>query len=346
MMDSSRPITRAGRGGGVRGNVGPRLLTGLLAAILLAAALPAVGPVTPAAAAVGDTERPTTPGPIEVVGYGTGSVQLTWAASTDNVGVVRYEVSQFYTDIAVLWRTRTNSITITGTLPSRTYRFSVRAVDGAGNSSSSPPLFKLTMPPGDNQPPTAPSALTATRITDTSVTVSWGGSSDNIGVALYEVLSITPSGDTVVASRSQHPPWPNNVLDVTRLTPGTTYTFAMRAADDAGNYSALSAPVTVTARPAGPDVSPPNIPGTPVASNLGPHGVTLTWIPATDDSGPPRYELVDRADPSGPVEVARTLLNQVTVGLVSGRTYVLVVHAVDAAGNRSPASGPLTLTAP
>lgn len=328
---------------GIPGRRTSRPLAVLLAALLLVA----LGPFAGVAAAAVDTEPPTTPGPIEVAGYGTNSVVLTWAASTDNVGVARYEVSQFYSDVAVLWRTPTNSITITGVAPSRTYRFSVRAVDEAGNSSSSPPQFRLTMPPGDDQPPTAPSGLTVSRVSDTTVGLNWSPSSDNIFVAFYEVLSITPSGSTVVGYRPQHPPiMPGTGLEVTRLTPGTTYTLAVRAGDDAGNYSALSVPVVVTTRVAGPDVTPPSAPGTPVPSDLGPSGVNLGWAPATDDSAQVTYEVVDQAAPGGPARVAVTSYDQVRLGLVPGRAYVFVVYAVDPAGNRSPASGALSVTAP
>ena len=196
------------------------------------------------AAAQADTAAPSIPGPIEVAEITTTEVTLTWAASTDNVGVARYAVQHVYTDVAMLHSTPTNSITIANLRPSATYTFSVRALDAAGNSSLSTPSLRLTMPPGDDQAPTVPLNPVPTTIGDTSVTLSWGRSTDNVYVALYEVLRIEASGNTVVGHAPQHPPT-GPTARVTGLTPGTAYTFAVRARDDAGNYSALSDPVTV-----------------------------------------------------------------------------------------------------
>ncbi|MEK8105002.1 fibronectin type III domain-containing protein [Micromonospora sp. M12] len=98
--------------------------------------------------AAADTERPTAPGPITVVAVDTTWVELTWAASTDNVGVVRYPVGAQFEDTGAQYSTDTASIRITGLRPSRTYTFSVRAEDAAGNSSLSNPTVRLTMPPG------------------------------------------------------------------------------------------------------------------------------------------------------------------------------------------------------
>ncbi|MBF9134579.1 cellulose binding domain-containing protein [Plantactinospora sp. S1510] len=216
---------------------------------ILAVALVAAGGT--AAHAAADTAPPSAPGPITVAGTTADSVELTWAASTDNVAVVSYHVTQIFTDMAFLHTTTTNSIVITGMLPSRTYTFGVSALDAAGNRSTSPPSLRFTQPPGDSQPPTAPSALTVGLVGETAVGLSWGPSTDNVVLLQYEVLSLTPTGNTVVARVGLMPPmYPSTAVTVSALTPRTTYTFAVRTQDEAGNYSALSSPVTVTTGPA------------------------------------------------------------------------------------------------
>lgn len=208
------------------------------------AGLLAVG-AFPAPALAADTTPPTVPGPTTVVESTETSIRLTWAASTDDVGVTGYEVSMLHTDVVQLFRTATNEIQISGLQPSRTYGFSVRAMDAAGNSSRGNGTLRVTLPPGDNQPPTAPGRPAATELTGTSVTLTWSASRDNVYVGRYEVVSITATGNTVVATVPQHPPI-GPVARIGGLTPGATYTFAVRAVDDAGNVSALSEPLTVT----------------------------------------------------------------------------------------------------
>ncbi|MFB6395109.1 fibronectin type III domain-containing protein [Polymorphospora lycopeni] len=195
--------------------------------------------------AASDTEAPTAPGPVTIAGITTTTIELTWVAATDNVGVTRYDVSHFSTDVVFMRNTTTNSITITGLRPSSTHRFAVRARDAAGNLSPSTPMLVVTMPPGDNQPPTAPGTPVPYTVADTLVILTWPRSTDNVYVALYEVLMVSAPGSPVVATAPQHPPT-GTTARVTGLTPGTTYSFAVRARDDAGNISALSVPVTVT----------------------------------------------------------------------------------------------------
>lgn len=208
------------------------------------AVLLAVGAGVPAHATA-DTVAPTVPGPVTIVDITTTKIVLTWAPAADNVGVTRYDVIQFTTDVGFVHNTATNSITITGLRPSSTQRFSVRARDAANNVSPPTPWLPVTMPPGDNQPPTAPGTPVPYTVADTLVILTWPRSTDNIYVALYEVLMVSAPGSPVVATAPQHPPT-GTTARVTGLTPGKTYTFAVRARDDAGNISALSAPVTVT----------------------------------------------------------------------------------------------------
>ncbi|MDG4763546.1 cellulose binding domain-containing protein [Solwaraspora sp. WMMD406] len=213
-------------------------------AILLLPAVPAAAATTTA-----DTTPPTTPGPITVVDISETDVTLTWAASTDDVGVAGYEVAQLQSDYILIKRTPTNEITIDGLYPSVTYQFWAYAYDAAGNRSTSNPSLRLTMPPGDAQPPSTPTGLTATTIGTDSVTLLWTRSTDNVYVAWYEVLRIHPDGTTTpVATAPQHPPT-GPTARVGGLQPGTSYTFAVRAHDDAGNASAVSTPLTVVTTP-------------------------------------------------------------------------------------------------
>ncbi|MBM0231388.1 cellulose binding domain-containing protein [Micromonospora sp. STR1_7] len=222
-----------------------------LAATALTAALVAVG-ATPAYAAADDTERPTAPGPITVVAIDTTWIELTWAASTDNVGVVRYPVSARYEDVGASYSTDTTSIRITGLRPSRTYTFSVSAVDAAGNYSLSNPTLRLTMPPGDDQPPSAPGQPVAYDVAATLVWLRWAHSTENVALERYEVFRVDAGGAlTRVSEVYQYPPGRNST-QISGLTPNTTYTFVVQARDEAGHLSPLSEPVTVTTLPPPP----------------------------------------------------------------------------------------------
>ncbi|MEU8153033.1 cellulose binding domain-containing protein [Micromonospora sp. NPDC048986] len=221
-----------------------------LVACALTATLVAVG-ATPARAAAADTERPTAPGPITVVAIDTTSVELTWAASTDNVGVVRYPVGAQFEDSGAQYSTDTNSIRITNLRPSRTYTFSVWALDAAGNSSVSNPSLRLTMPPGDDQPPGAPGQPVAYDVAATVVRLRWAHSVENVALDRYEVFQVDAAGAlTRVREVYQYPPV--NSAQISGLTPNTTYTFVVQARDEVGQLSPLSAPVTVTTLPPPP----------------------------------------------------------------------------------------------
>lgn len=90
--------------------------------------------------------------------------------------------------------------------------------------------------PVDTTPPTVPSGLRATGTTSNSVTLAWNASTDNVGVAGYDVYR----GTTRVGTPT------GTTFTDTGLAASTSYTYTVRARDAAGNTSAASAAVTAT----------------------------------------------------------------------------------------------------
>ena len=82
----------------------------------------------------------------------------------------------------------------------------------------------------DNQPPTVPFNLKASSVTNSGFLLSWGPSTDNIGVATYAIykngIYNASTSDTTYA--------------VGGLTASTEYEFTVKAYDSSGNSSALS----------------------------------------------------------------------------------------------------------
>ncbi|MFJ3247061.1 carbohydrate binding domain-containing protein [Streptomyces sp. NPDC086782] len=89
---------------------------------------------------------------------------------------------------------------------------------------------------GDTQAPTAPTGLTSTGKTSSSVSLKWNAATDNVGVTAYDVYS----GAGQVLSVS------GTTATVNGLSPSTSYTFTVKARDAAGNVSGASNAVTVT----------------------------------------------------------------------------------------------------
>lgn len=90
--------------------------------------------------------------------------------------------------------------------------------------------------PGDTQAPSAPSSLKASATTSSSVTLSWSASTDNVGVAGYDVYR----GSTLAGSSSA------TSFTVSGLSASTAYTFSVKARDAAGNVSSASNTVSAT----------------------------------------------------------------------------------------------------
>ncbi len=88
----------------------------------------------------------------------------------------------------------------------------------------------------DTEAPSVPTNLAASNIADTTLTLTWNASTDNVGVTGYEVFQ---DGSSIATTA-------NTTYNVTGLTAGTSYDFNVRAFDAAGNNSAQSNTASAT----------------------------------------------------------------------------------------------------
>ena len=272
-----------------------------------------------------DVTAPTVPGSLSASANTTGtSFTLNWAASSDNIGVTAYEVMR---DSTSLGTTGSLSMSVTGLTQVTTYGMKVRARDAAGNWSAwSSPVYNVTTP--DVSAPTVPTGLiVSANTTGTSFTLSWTASTDNVGVAAYEVMRDSTSlGTTASVS-----------MPVTGLAQVTTYGMKVRARDAANNWSPWSGALNATT----PDVTGPTVPGNLSATNIATTSFTFSWSAASDNVGVTLYEVFRNGASQG--TTASLSLN--VTGLTPGTSYSMIVKARDAAGNWSAAQGsPLPVT--
>ncbi|MFD3262272.1 fibronectin type III domain-containing protein, partial [Paenibacillus lentus] len=95
-------------------------------------------------------EQPLAPVDLTCIGSTSSTVTLSWQSSTYNVGIIEYEI---YSDSQYLGVSTTNSYVVTGLEKYKSYTFSVKARDAAGNvSENSDPVTVFTSeeyhPPG------------------------------------------------------------------------------------------------------------------------------------------------------------------------------------------------------
>ncbi|TWF91710.1 glycoside hydrolase family 6 protein [Streptomyces brevispora] len=92
-----------------------------------------------------DTQAPTAPTGVTVTAKTSGSVSLSWTASTDNVGVSGYDVFRGGVRVG---STTTTSYTDTGLTAGTTYSYTVKAKDAAGNVSAASAAVSATTSAG------------------------------------------------------------------------------------------------------------------------------------------------------------------------------------------------------
>lgn len=182
---------------------------------------------------------------------------------------------------------------------------------------------------GDTQAPTAPSNLTASNVTETTVDLSWDASTDNVGVSEYIVYQGASELGTTTNTNAQ----------ITGLTEGTAYTFSVKARDDAGNTSASSNTVNVTTQSA-VDTEVPSAPANLSYSSVAQTSLNLSWSAASDNVGVDHYIVYK----DGAQLKTTTSTSTTITGLTASTAYSFYVKAQDAAGNTSVASNTVNVT--
>ena len=79
----------------------------------------------------------------------------------------------------------------------------------------------------DTTPPSTPTGLAASNVSQTGLTLTWNASTDNVGVTGYDVYRNGTKMATVTSTSSSQ----------TGLACGTSYAFGVVARDAAGNSS-------------------------------------------------------------------------------------------------------------
>jgi glucose/arabinose dehydrogenase len=181
----------------------------------------------------------------------------------------------------------------------------------------------------DTVPPTVPGNPRASNLTCNSVTFSWDASSDNVGVAFYDVyhdgqLITTVGGSTLTAT-----------FPVRELV---TWGLYVNARDAAGNVSQASDTVTITPPACQVDTEPPTAPGNLTGTASG-TTVTLNWSASTDNIGVTAYDVYRDGTLAGTVSTP----GFGDAGRAANTTYTYYVIARDAAGNPSPRSNQISV---
>ena len=101
-------------------------------------------PSNTATATLADTQAPTAPGSLAATAASPTRVNLSWTASTDNVGVTTYEV--YRNGLLLAGPGNVTSYADTTTVASTAYQYTVKAVDAAGNRSSASNTVNVTTP--------------------------------------------------------------------------------------------------------------------------------------------------------------------------------------------------------
>ena len=126
-------------------------------------------------------------------------------------------------------------------------------------------------PAGDITAPTAPADLKATNVTSSSITVTWAASSDDTGVAGYEIFVNGISAGRVTGREAV----------IGNLKADTQYEITVKAYDAAGNVSVA---VSITARTAAAAPGNAQQPGSGTAGGTVSGNPTVTAVQTGDES--------------------------------------------------------------
>ena len=206
------------------------------------------------------------------------------------------------------------------------------AANLTGTFTSTGVAFSKMIAGNDTTPPMTPSAPTLSSSSSTGATITWIPTTDNIGVAGYNIYR-----DGEVVAQIATPPFYD-----TGLTPGDTYIYGLSAFDAQGNVSPQSETLTVTLI----DLSPPTVPAGLAVSGVTQNSVSLKWSASTGGGGVGGYRLLKGTSPSTIKVVQPSVLgtSYVDSEVAPQTTYYYAVESYNETGVSSAPSATISAT--
>lgn len=238
-------------------------------------------PFTAAITATTTGTPPNPPSNLAASVISSSRIDLSWIDNSSNetaFELKRATDSAFTQNVVWIGGIPGTAYSNTGLTASTTYYYKVRAKGTAQDSAYSASVSATTLP---DSPPTAPSNLTVTSVSNSQVSLSWTDNSNN--ETGFELKRATDSGFT------QNVVWigaiPGPTYSNVGLNPSTTYYYKVRAEGTSGK-SAYSSVVSVTTSD-----DPPPTGGVPISPRF--FGVNA-WMPSQVGADPKYGQLANK----------------------------------------------------
>jgi len=193
-------------------------------------------PTTPPPPTV-DTTPPSVPAGLTGTPVSTSEVNLSWTASTDNVGVAGYKVFRNGTQVGT---TSSTSYQNTGLAGGTAYSYTIAAYDAAGNTSTQSSSVSVTTSATTTDPPPSVSINSPTNGSTPNGSINIAVSANSaIGIA-----SITITGDSNTLATCANVTSCSATWQKKKLSRGT-HTIGGIATDKRGNAAKVSVLVTI-----------------------------------------------------------------------------------------------------
>jgi len=145
---------------------------------------------------IDDTEAPTVPSGLASINTTSSTIELSWVAATDNIGVAGYIVT--YNGTEKTFNGTVTSAILNGLTASISYTITIKAIDGSGNKSGeSTSIIVVTKPVGSNPPSISSIADQTASIASASINLTLTDISDGDGMTQIITLSASSADESI-----------------------------------------------------------------------------------------------------------------------------------------------------
>ncbi|NDI35062.1 glycosyl hydrolase [Chengkuizengella sediminis] len=286
-----------------------------------------------------DTENPTSPTNLTASNVSDSSVDLSWTAATDNVGVSGYDV---YQNGSFVNSTTSTNLAISGLEAETSYTFTVVAKDRAGNESVASSGLTVTT---EAAPVNEPIAITEE---DFVVEIVDQGAELTLRFTPTLSTSLVDLRYVIDGGIQQNVNTVNNggiwEYTISTLAEGNVvefyYTYLKNQLAEDTSWYRYEVGSGVVTSPGTPDTQAPTSPSNLTSTAKSESTVDLAWTAATDNVGVIGYDVYQ----DGVFVTHTTTTAYQVTGLIEDTSYTFTVFAKDEAGNESVASNSLSVT--